>query len=318
MPSNNFGSLLIPLVLSLAASPATAQLPVSPAVGAPRADQTQPQSVPVGAASKTQVAPQPSAAPFELNPQQRVLLDQVLSQWEQESLKIHTFRCGFDRWEYDPVFLQDGERIPVTTSTGQLKYARPDKGLFRITEIRRYVAKKKDWEKSNEPGEHWVCDGNAVYEYNATKKQLIVRELPPELRGKSIADGPLPFLFSADADRLKRRYSIRITDMTDNEIWLEAYPRYQRDAANYRKVELILDRHRFLPSALQVYLPNGKNRTVYKFHSEDAKVNDPLERFIGVFQQPRTPFGWKKVVEPVPTRTASRVPSAARPRESRK
>lgn len=317
MSSPSFWSLLITLAVLFATSPSTAQTLGRPARPTQTAGQTPLQTAPSRPVSNVRLAPPPSPAPFQLNPQQRALLDQILNQWETESAKIQTFRCGFERWEYDPVFLQGGDRIPVATSTGQLKYARPDKGMFRITEIRRYDAKKKDYEKADEAGEHWVCDGKAIFEFNAAKKQLIVRELPPELWGKAIADGPLPFLFSADAEKLKRRYFIRVTELTEGEVWLEAYPRYQRDAANYRKVELILDRHRFLPSALQVYLPNGKNRTAYKFHSEEAKVNDPLERFIGVFQQPRAPLGWKKVVEPVPTRAASRATSAATASQTR-
>ena len=34
--------------------------------------------------------------------------------------------------------------------------------------------------------------------------------MPPELQGKAIVDGPLPFLFGADAQKLKQRYYLRI------------------------------------------------------------------------------------------------------------
>lgn len=278
-------------------------LGLSLAVGAPRRASAQAADRSPPASPRHRIArnrPPVADAPFQLTPQEQARVDQVLQLWEKESQKIKTFRCPFERLEYDPVFLAGGEKTPVTKSRGQLKYAKPDKGLFRIDTITRYNAKMGTWEKSDEAGEYWVCDGKAVYEFNALKKQLIVRELPPELQGKAIADGPLPFLFSADARKLKQRYFIRITNVTDSEIWLQAFPRFQRDAANYRQVELILNREQFLPSALQVHAPNGKNRTVYLFQIAQAKVNDPLERFIGVFQQPRTPYGWKKVVEPAP------------------
>jgi len=309
---------VVALLLLLVVAPLAAQTP--PRDGSPPrpASAQDPVNGPPGVRPQTaRTPPPPPPAPFRLSPQQQALLDQILELWEKESDKIQTFRCNFERWEYDPVFLQDGDRIPVTKSSGQLKYAKPDKGLFRITKIRRYVAKAGDWEASDEAGEHWVCDGTAIYEFNAIKRQLIVRELPPELRGKAIADGPLPFLFSADAKKLKRRYFIRVTDTTESEIWLEAYPRYRRDAANFQKVELILDRRRFLPSALQVFLPNGKSRTVYMFQPEDARVNDPLERFIGVFQQPRAPYGWKRIVEPAPARQTKQAASPGRHHQAR-
>jgi TIGR03009 family protein len=181
-----------------------------------------------------------------------------------------------------------------------MKYAKPDKGLFRIRELYQYNVKTRDYDKAKEPDEHWVCDGKAIYEFSSAKKQLIVRELPAEMRGQAIADGPLPFLFNAEAEKLNGRYFIRITNSTQTNIWLEAAPRFQQDAASFQRVELILDRQRFLPSAMQLYLPNGKSRTVYVFQIEQAKVNDPLERFIGVFEQPRPPLGWTKVVEPAP------------------
>ena len=223
----------------------------------------------------------------------------MLEIWERESGNIKTFKCPFERLEYDAVF-GPGGNIPKSKSEGHLRYAKPDKGMFRIDEIRYYDAESREWKpRENDPGEHWVCDGASVYEYNAAKKQLIVRELPPDQRGTAIADGPLPFLFGAKRKKLRQRYFMRITQVTDSQIWLVAYPRTARDAASYRYVELILDREKFLPAALQVYLPGGKSRTVYVFG--DARINDPLSMFGGVFLKPRTPLGWKKVIEKIPT-----------------
>ncbi len=284
------------LAVSLAwAMPAVAQQPTYPAA--------QPQ---YRVATSAPPQSQPSAdAQFQLTPQQQAFVDQILELWEQESGKIKSFKCSFERWEYDPVFGPKDPATPKTKSLGQLKYAKPDKGMFRIDEILHYTASQTaggqpTWQANEgEPGEHWVCDGEAVYEFNAVKKQLIVAPLPPEMRGNAIAEGPLPFLFGAEKDKLKARYFIRVTQSNEKEIWLEAYPRRREDAANFRKVELILNRERFLPTAMAVYLPNGKSHTTYIFG--EAKVNDPLERFIGVFQQPRTPLGWTKIVEQIPT-----------------
>lgn len=258
---------------------------------------------------------QPGPRPFQLSQEDAALVDQILEIWEKESDKIKSYNCTFQRWEYDPAWTPD-ERTPLSKSEGQLKYAKPDKGMFRVTKVRRYDAAAKDWlEREGDVGEHWVCDGESVYEFNAEKRQLIVYPLPEEMQGQAIADGPLPFLFGAKKDKLKARYFIRVTQTNEREIWIEAFPKFQRDAANYRRLELILDRERFLPSALQVYMPNGKSRSVYIFG--EAKINDPLERFLGVFQQPVTPLGWKKVIlqPPSPEPTAdnrTRVPQGRR------
>ena len=253
--------------------------------------------------------------PFEISDEHQVYVNQILALWEKESNKIKTFTCTFERFEYNSAF-GPGKGIPLTKSTGQLKYAKPDKGLFRITERRRYNPKTRDWDvEQGDPNEHWVCDGKAVYEFDAGRKQVNVYSLPPELQGKGIADGPLPFLFGAEATKLMQRYFIQVTQQNNDEIWLEAWPRFQRDAADYQRIELILDRKKFSPKALKVYLPNTdsqrENSTVYKF--DPAKVNDPIDRFLGVFQKPRTPFGWKKVVAQPPPATAPPPRQAARP-----
>ena len=74
------------------------------------------------------------------------------------------------------------------------------------------------------------------------------------MQGKAISDGPLPFVFGAKADTLRKRYFMRIITppgVTD-QIWLESLPRYQADAANFSKVELILQARDLMPFAIQI------------------------------------------------------------------
>ena len=95
----------------------------------------------------------------------------------------------------------------MTQSDGQLTYSKPDKGSFFIKKIHRWEAEDpkntaKDapgkWvEQKSEIGEHWVCDGKAIYEYVQRAKELRVQPIPKEMRGEAIVNGPLPFLFGA-------------------------------------------------------------------------------------------------------------------------
>lgn len=308
-PRLPFGLGIAPILVAvfLLSSPIFAQGPTPPAgptpsrTYGPERTATNDRTTPSQAASRPGTSPpraRTAAPPFQLTAQQQALLDQVLGVWEKESDKVRSYKCPFERLEYDPAWTPNAQ-TPLTKATGHIKFVKPDKGSYRITEVRRYDSQTGDWKaQEDNPGEHWVCDGEAVYEFDSTKKQLIVRELPPEMRGKAIADGPLPFLFGAEAAKLKARYFLRVSQTTPTEIWLEAFPRGAHDAANFRRVEVILDRSEFLPKAMQVYLPGdakSKSRTVYMFG--EAKVNDPLSRFGGVFQKPRTPFGWKRIVE---------------------
>ena len=285
-------ALQLPATQSVSEPPNIAQ---SEAVGAPMA------SLP----AQRGVAPQAPRVgpPFQLSPVEQQFVDQILQMWENESAKIKTFDCRFERWEYDPVF-GPGNNIPAIKSIGQLTYAKPDKGSFKINEIRRWTQPDKSKPgdhvlQEHEVGEHWVCDGKAIFEYKHEKKHLVVQPLPPVMRGTAIVDGPLPFLFGAEAAKLKQRYWIRSKQGNAATIWLEAYPRSQADAANYHHVEVMLQRKTMMPTAIQMHMPNGHSRAVYMF--QNPTVNGRMNQLFGaIFSAPRTPLGWKRVVQEIP------------------
>lgn len=228
-------------------------------------------------------AGQKPRAPFTLTQQQQAEVDAVLRAWEQQGHSVKTFACDFTRLEYDPVW-GPADR-PKFIDQGTIHYARPDKGRFEV---------------EGQRPERWICDGKSIYAYDFQQQKLTEHQLPPELQGQAIADGPLPFLFGAKAEKLKQRYLMRLITPPDvqNQIWLEAYPRFQADAANFRKAEMILTADQMRPFALQLHLPNGKNRTVYKF--DNIVVNDPFSFLKGDPFRASTPAGWTKVVQQPP------------------
>ena len=124
--------------------------------------------------------------------------------------------------------------------------------------------------------------------------------MPPELQGKGIGDGPLPFVFGVEAQKLKQRYFMRIITPPNvqNEVWLEAYPRYQQQAAEFSKVQVILQisgpTKALLPYAIQIYSPNGKDRTVYQL--QNPEINPRSDSWIleQRLDEASIPFGWKK------------------------
>lgn len=260
---------------------------------------------------------QPLPPQFQLNAMQQAYLDQVLNSWQQQSGKVTIFQCPFERWEYNQAFgpvAQSGERLPLNKNKGELSYQKPDKGSFEIQEVRVWQAKDApaqgappgqpngDWILQKDAiGEHWVCDGQNVYEYSQRQKKLIVRPIPAELQGKAIVDGPLPFLFGAEAAKLKQRYWMRAeqNQQSPNTIFLSAVPKFAAQAADYKQVDVMLDRTKMMPTAIQVHLPNG-DRHVYMFDIANASVNTYLQRFKSLFQAPTTPWGWERVVEAAP------------------
>lgn len=268
--------------------PPAARPQVQAPVQQPRAQVPQPQRqaqapgqrVPVPGAQPP-VAPR---APFQLTPEETAQLDLVLRQWELQSDTIKTLTTAFTRDEFDPVF-KTSKR-----TTGELKFKKPDKGVYRVV----------DPEKKEEV-EHWICDGQSIYEYNHQQKLVVERKLPKELQGKAIVDGPLPFIFGAKADKLRARYFMRLAKATtqeehqrrieNGEIWLEAYPRMQKDAANFSRADLILKQQTMLPVAIRITLPGGNKTTDHLFG--EPKVNGIWDAVKDI--TPKVPYGWKMV-----------------------
>jgi TIGR03009 family protein len=304
--SRTIAAAVVVAACLLAASAARGQQPQGPQP-APRLAQPAPQAAPP--------ANDAPVAPFQLDGPQQQYLNDILRYWEFRSAKIERYRCKFTRFVYDPVFGPKDRFTAKSQSAGVLKYAAPDKGLFKIEKIAHYTPPRQEGgsplylERPGETGEYWICDGQSVYEFNYEKQQLIQRELPPDMRGKAIADGPLPFLFGAKADKIQQRYWMRVITPPDvkGEYWLEAYPKMRGDAAQFKKIEVILDEKEYLPKAIQVFDPNyderrNPSRTVFVFDEREVNWNDGLAeitRWIkGEFYEPTPPKGWKKVVEP--------------------
>jgi len=238
-------------------------------------------------------APQAPQPPFTLSPAEQAQVDRVLNLWEQRSGKIKTFDCRFKRWIYDVVFGPPGRAKFV--ELGVLKYAAPDRGLFRVE-----TADKdgKEAPIDDARAEYWISDGKSIFEHRPARKQIVEHQLPPEMQGKAIANSPLPFLFGAEAQKLRERYWIRIITPADvkDQIWLEAHPRFQQEAANFHHAEFIIKTEDFSPFALKLIQPNEKDYMVYQFY--DIVVNDPLRLFKGDPFRPYAPLGWQKIVEP--------------------
>jgi TIGR03009 family protein len=225
---------------------------------------------------------------------------------------VQRYNCSFTWWEYDSNFGPRDPNAAKTCSEGQIQYEAPDKGLFRVDKLKHYTPQPDGsiqyLVKPGENGTYWTCNGKEIFDFNFGQEQLEVTELPPDMQGSAIANGPLPFLFGAKAETIKQRYWVQIIappqGKEGQEHWLQAFPKTRQDAANYKMVEVILDAKLFLPSAIQVYDPSydGRmnfSRSVFVFH--DRKVNERfsvqnLNPLKGDPFTPKTPQGWKRIV----------------------
>ena len=88
-----------------------------------------------------------------------------------------------------------------------------------------------------------------------------------------------------------------------DQIWLESLPRFQADAANFSKVELILQARDLMPFAIQIYKPGGQDRDVFQFDPRTNLIDKGLD-LIRDFAMPMTPFGYKYVLEDLTAQAA--------------
>jgi TIGR03009 family protein len=274
-----------------------------------------PAQVPVPAGQRVAAVPAAPQPPAPLSPQEQAALDRLLAAWEARNAAVSTWSCTFHKWEYNAWSPADaaGDRLAFAESTGELKYAAPDKGLFRVRESKQWNPEARRYEvRGGEAGEHWVCNGESIYEFRHPERQLRETKLPPDMRGMAISEGPLPFVFGAKAQTLKARYWMRIITPPNvrDQIWLEALPRQQRDAANFSKVELILQRD-LMPFAIQIYKPGGQDRDVYQFDPRTNLIDKGLDMFRD-FAKPMTPFGYKYVLEDLQSSAAAPAAAAVR------
>lgn len=252
-----------------------------------------------GSAARGQVE---HLAPFQLSPREQQFVDEILSAWERHSGKITTFECQFTKWTYTPQFGPYNDKKQLLASViakGELKYVQPDRGLYQEKDVYFWNPQTNKFDKASaDYGQHWVCDGRTVWQVDARQKLIREYPLPQDMQGKAIADGPVPFmLFGAEASKLKQRYFLR--ERTDaqyvqQEIWLEAYPRWKNDAANFRNAQLIMERSRFLPYALRMYNPNGQDYEVYEF--KGVVLNNPFFPAKSLAQPP-VPRDWRLMRE---------------------
>ena len=296
-------------------------------------DGAPPASQPTGSepsVPRDRAAEQPLPPPFQLAPDEQQDIDRLLDRWEQWNAQVKTFDCTFKRWIYDYVFNPPKPNQPIQPALieiGVIKYAAPDRALFRVEKTEKEGVEVPI--EDSRP-EHWVFDGKSIFELNWARRQLIEYKLPLEFQGNQLVDGPLafgfptpmfwrvawlfggspptprPIPFGAKAEQLRQPYYFRTITPPNrqDEIWLEAFPRYRREANWFLKMQLIFAAKDMSPFAVKIIQPNGKDYTTYQFF--DVVVNGPPSAANGDPFRPIAPPGWKTIIHEVPRAAQAR------------
>ncbi len=257
-----------------------------------------------GQASRQPAVETPPQRPFPpLGAEEQTQLQKLLAAWEEQSQGTKTLECKFKRWSYSPGAAP--ANVPKDTSIGVIKYAAPDKGLFKVEEKVFYAGMNDDDKPTYAPqpgqyGEWWVCNGKELMEFNRSREECRIQTLPPEMRGQKIFNSPLPFVFNLDAQQIQQRYWVRqVASPSSGVLLIEAWPKFQEDRAQYRLVQIALDEQTLLPTALVMYAPNFDVKTnPEKDHYEftDCSRNGTgqrLQNFLKSFIGEKPPAHWK-------------------------
>jgi TIGR03009 family protein len=243
-------------------------------------------------------------APFgPLAPAAQQQLDQVLENWQNQSQGTKTLDVNFLRFHYDAAAAPSG--VPATKAEGIIKYAAPDRGLIKVEQIVFFageVAGNPSFKAVPDRfGEHWVCNGKQLIEFDRNQKECRIQDLPPGMQGKNIISSPLPFVFNLDADQLKQRYWVRQTQAPNpNVILLEVWPKRGEDRAQYKMVQVALEAGTYLPKALVMYAPNFDAKLApvwdhYEFQSvkRNSLTNGFKDFVTRNFIPEKPPANWK-------------------------
>ena len=269
-----------------------------------------PFAVPSGAGSAGQVPPpgmmhmgraEPAhrIVPFFLNPAEQQELDAFLARWERYSVNIRQYEVEFYLLEFepDPATLGTVPNQPQSTLFGHFKYnSKPMRYLMAIEgEWRDNTHVKRDGDKNPHiRAEKTIIDEETVYKYDYNSKTVHKVNVPPELIGKGIADSPLPLIFGAKADELKKRFSMKVEHRQDGFVVLYARPLLIEDQQEFRELEVMLDKD-LRARGLRQYDINGTGYKVFDLRS--VKINpvnlNPAD-YISRFFNPRPPLGWKQ------------------------
>ena len=216
--------------------------------------------------------------PETYNPSKEELasLDELLKRWEEHGKKIKRVSCKVHMREFDSVLQQDAKR-PVAHTWGEFKFITPNQISYHILgEFEYSDAQPEGQWKQGQNEWQVVLDGKSFTQYDFQNKKAVVYQIPTEEQNIDLTmdNGQFPLFFVAKAETLKSRFYLRIITpkaKQKTEVWIEAFPRYARDAQQFKSITVLLNLKDLQPSYMRRVSANGKSKTDLTF--ENVAVN---------------------------------------------
>jgi len=260
----------------VAQAPAATPSPARPAAQAPAATPS-PARPAAGASVANAFVPPPER--YKLSENDKLKLDEFLTHWENFGKGIKQVSCDVHMMEFDGGVLQQDSKKPVAHTWGLFRFKAPNQLLYHIKGEFSYANVDSGGEATWKEGQNElkiVLDGKSITQYDYTNKKAVVYPLAEDEQNLDLTmdNGQFPLFFVAKAETLKNRFYLRLVTPAakrQSEVWIEAFPRYARDAQQFQSIVVILGLKDMQPTYMRKVGVNGKSKTDLKF--ERVEVN---------------------------------------------
>ncbi len=221
----------------------------------------------------------PPPAHYKLSENDRLKLDEFLAHWENFGKGIKQVSCDVHMMEFDGGVLQQDSKKPVAHNWGLFRFKAPNQLLYHIKGEFSYANADSGGDAVWKEGQNElkiVLDGKSLTQYDYENKKAVVYPLAEDEQNIDLTmdNGQFPLFFVAKAETLKNRFYLRLVtpaSKRQSEVWIEAFPRYARDAQQFQSIVVILGLKDMQPTYMRKVGVNGKSKTDLKF--ERVEVN---------------------------------------------
>ncbi|MGI6400724.1 MAG: hypothetical protein ACOX0A_01190 [Thermoguttaceae bacterium] len=237
------------------------------------------------------VPPPTNYNPTEAEQQQ---LNEFLARWEEFGLGVKRVSCDVHMREFDGV-LQQNSKTPFAHTWGHFRFITPNQFMYHIRGEFIYsdASPEGEWKEGQN---EWmiVLNSKEFLQYDFKNKNVVVYPVVSEEQDMDLTmdNGQFPLFFVANANVLKNRFYMRIVTPASKQktqVWIEAFPRYARDAQQFRSITVILGLKDLQPTYMRRVAVNGKSKTDLTF--EKVQVNKGQWKIEGAVDK-----GWTREV----------------------
>ncbi len=267
--------------VSNAAQPPQTSPAVQPSQPAQPSQTARPAATPAqtGGSSSVLNAFVPPPAHYKLSENDQLKLNEFLTHWENFGRGIRQVSCDVHMMEFDGGVLQQDSKRPVAHNWGLFRFKAPNQLLYHIKGEFSYANVDSGGAAVWKEGQNElkiVLDGKSLTQYDYENKKAVVYPLAEDEQNLDLTmdNGQFPLFFVAKAETLKNRFYLRLVTpekKQQSEVWIEAFPRYARDAQQFQSIVVILSLKDMQPTYMRKVGVNGKSKTDLKF--ERVEVN---------------------------------------------